>query len=105
MKTFYLYENKRKRYTATYSAAEQILYTVEYRVKKMTIMGKSIYEWREVASVRSMKKFQDIKHFIDAKVSDDMQMKSLSRRVYTNPFLEYVNHDNNIPSAIDWVNS
>ncbi len=105
MKKFYLYENKRKRYTATYSAGEQILYTVEYRVKKMSILGRSIYEWREVAHVRSMKKFQDVKPYIDAKVSDDMQIKSLSRRVYTNPFLEYVNHDTEIQPVAEWLNN
>jgi hypothetical protein len=89
MKTFYHYENGRKRYTASYSAGEQILYTVEYKVKQTTIFKKRIFNWVPLASLRSMKKFQDIKYLLDIKVYDDRMIKLESRRVYINPFLEY----------------
>ena len=89
MKTFYHYENSRKRYTASYSAGEQILYTVEYKVQQVNIFGTRLFKWIPIASLRSMKKFQDIKLMLDIKIQDDRMIKCESRRVYTNPFLEY----------------
>lgn len=95
MKTFYHYENSRKRYSASYSAGEQTLYSVEYRVKQVNVFGVRLYSWIPVASLRSMKKFQDIKYLLEAKIYDDNRIKCESRRVYTNPFLEYQSYINN----------
>ena len=94
MKTYYHYENSRKRYSASYSAGEQILYTVEYKVKQISLFGRRIFSWVPMASLRSMKKFQDIKIFLDVKMQDDRMIKCESRRVYTNPFLEYQEYFN-----------
>jgi hypothetical protein len=89
MRTFYHYENSRKRYSASYSAGEQILYTVEYKVQQVNFFGNRLFKWIPMASLRSMKKFQDIKIMLDVKMQDDRAIKCESRRVYTNPFLEY----------------
>jgi len=95
MRTFYHYDNSRKRYSATYSSGEQILYTVEYKVQQMNIFGTRFFKWIPMASLRSMKKFQDIKIFLDVKIEDDRMIKCESRKVYTNPFLEYQEYFNN----------
>ena len=95
MKVFTFNENRRKRYRAVYSAGEQILYTVEYRVKKYSLFGKHYYDWKEVASIRSTKKFDCIKHLLDMKIRDDQFFKAEQRRVMVNPFLEYQDYYNN----------
>lgn len=92
MKTFYFYENSRKRYTASYNAGEQIHYTVEYRVKVMGLFGRSYYSWKEVASMSSMKKFDAIKPLLDIKMRDDLFIKAERRKITVNPFLEYQEH-------------
>lgn len=89
MKTFYYYENSRKRYSASYSAGEKIFYTVDYRVQQINFFGNRLFKWVTVASLSSMKKFHDIKEMLDIKVYDDHRIKSEARRAYTNPFLEY----------------
>jgi len=89
MKTFHYYENSRKRYSASYSAGDQILYTVEYKIQHINLFGNRFFKWIPMASLRSMKRFQDIKIFLDIKMQDDRMIKCESRRVYTNPFLEY----------------
>lgn len=93
MRTFYHYENSRKRYSAS-SSGEQILYTVEYKVKQINLFGRRIFSWVPIASLKSVKKFQDIKIFLDIKMQDDRMIKCESRRVYTNPFLEYQEYFN-----------
>lgn len=96
MKTFYHYDNSRKRYSATYSSGDHtILYSVEYRIKQVNIFGIRFFSWVPVASVRSTKKFQEIRYMLESKLYDDNKIRSESRRVYTNPFLHYQSYLNN----------
>ena len=90
MKTFYYYENSRKRYRASHSASGYIGYAVEYKVKGLNAFGKKFYNWVCVAEMVSKLKFKEVKPLIDKKVKIDREIKSSTRVINTNPFLEYM---------------
>jgi hypothetical protein len=91
MRTFYYYENPRKRYKAMQTATEGTTYVLEYRVKNFNTFGKSFYTWRHVLDMISKLKFKEVKPLIDRRVNLDREIRTMNRKTYTNPFLEYIN--------------
>lgn len=90
MKTFYYYESSRKRYRATHSASGYISYAMEYRVKSVNLLNRTFYNWVCVVEMVSKLKFKEVKPLIDKKARVDREVKSNTRVVTTNPFLEYM---------------
>jgi len=90
MKTFYYYENSRKRYRASHSASGYISYAMEYRVKSVNVFGRKFYNWVCVVEMVSKLKFKEVKPLIDKKALVDREVKSNTRVINTNPFLEYM---------------
>jgi hypothetical protein len=90
MKTFYYYENSRKRYRASHSASGYIGYAMEYKVKSADVLGRKFYNWVCVVEMVSKLKFKEVKPLIDKKVMVDREVKSSTRVINTNPFLEYM---------------
>jgi hypothetical protein len=90
MRTFYYYENSRKRYRASQSAIDGTTYVLEYKVRSFNALGKTFYNWRPVVEMISKLKFKDVKPLMDRKVNVDREIKSTNRRTLTNPFLQYM---------------
>ena len=59
MKTFYYYENSRKRYRASHSASGYIGYAMEYKVKSVNVLGRKFYNWVCVVEMVSKLKFKE----------------------------------------------
>lgn len=91
MKTFFYYENSRKRYRAVQNHVDMTNYVLEYRVKNFNMFGKAHYIWKPVVEMQSKYKFKEVKPMIDKKVLVDREIRSLNRSTFTNPFLEYIN--------------
>lgn len=91
MRTFYYYENPRKRYKAMQTATDGTTYILEYRVLNFNALGKSFYNWRQVLIMVSRLKFKEVKPLIDRRVNVDREIRTMNRKIYTNPFLEYIN--------------